>query len=192
MRDLGELASILVGSDPRLTADRTLGLLISRCAARGGAVLKLRNGELQPFVQHDLSLERLSHVIALWTEHRKRLSAGRSVRTGTWALLPLRDESAIVGVVFINEPGHFEPEDIEASLLTLTKALTARSHVPLTSYLSSVPGDQLQREQLLAALDRNEWNIARVARVLGLARRTIYLRMERYGIERKHVPKEES
>ena len=46
-----------------------------------------------------------------------------------------------------------------------------------------------EREQLWLTLQQNEWNIARVARLLGVTRRTVYLRLKRYGIERKKVPK---
>jgi len=59
----------------------------------------------------------------------------------------------------------------------------------LATYLPAVPADEILREQMVAALDRNEWNISKVARVLGVARRTVYLRLERYGIPRKRVPK---
>lgn len=190
MRDLADLATLLVGGDPRLAADRTLGLLLTRCEAAGGAVLKLRNGELLAFVQRELSLDRLTQIQALWREHGLRIGAGRLVRADGFAIVPLRDESAIVGVVFIDQPGSFEQADIEVSLLTLTKAVTARDHIgSFSSYLTSVPGHELEREQLLATLDRNEWNISRVARILGLARRTIYLRMERYRIPRKRIRK---
>lgn len=153
-------------------------------------MLKLRNGELLAFVQRDLSLDRLTHVQALWRANRQRLAGGKAVREGGFAIVPLRDDAAIVGVVFIDKPAPFELADLEASLLTLAKAVTSRDSIgPLSSYLTSMPGHELQREQLLATLDRNEWNISRVARVLGLARRTIYLRMARYRIPRKRVPK---
>ena len=38
-------------------------------------------------------------------------------------------------------------------------------------------------------LNRNEWNIARVARLMGVTRRTVYLRLQRYGIPRERVPR---
>jgi transcriptional regulator with GAF, ATPase, and Fis domain len=189
VRDFEALATLLVGGDPRLAADRTLGLLLTRCESIGGATLKLRNGELLPFVQRDVGLARFAEIQELWRQHRQRLTAGRVLRSPEYALVPLRDDTAIVGVLFLERPHAFDMAEIGASLLTLTKALTSRDAVPFTSYLTSVPGDELNRDHLLAMLDRNEWNIARVARVMGLARRTIYLRMQRYGIARKRVPK---
>jgi transcriptional regulator of acetoin/glycerol metabolism len=50
-------------------------------------------------------------------------------------------------------------------------------------------GAELERRRLVAALDRHEWNIARVARLAGVTRRTIYLRLKRYKIDRQRVPK---
>ena len=47
----------------------------------------------------------------------------------------------------------------------------------------------MEREKLLLLLNRNEWNIARVARLMGVTRRTIYLRLQRYNIPRERVPK---
>ena len=47
----------------------------------------------------------------------------------------------------------------------------------------------MEREKLLLLLNRNEWNIARVARLMGVTRRTVYLRLQRYKIPRERVLK---
>jgi len=49
--------------------------------------------------------------------------------------------------------------------------------------------EDMEREKLLLLLNRNEWNIARVARMMGVTRRTVYLRLQRYNILRERVPK---
>jgi transcriptional regulator of acetoin/glycerol metabolism len=41
------------------------------------------------------------------------------------------------------------------------------------------------REELVALLEQEEWNVARVARRTGMERTALYRLMERYGIERK-------
>jgi transcriptional regulator of acetoin/glycerol metabolism len=56
-------------------------------------------------------------------------------------------------------------------------------------YLERTPVDDIEREKLLLLLNRNEWNIARVARLMGVTRRTIYLRLARYKIPREKVRK---
>jgi transcriptional regulator of acetoin/glycerol metabolism len=47
----------------------------------------------------------------------------------------------------------------------------------------------VERHRLIELLKRNEWNLARVARVLGVTRRTVYMRLKRYDIARQKVPK---
>lgn len=190
MRDLPELAALLVGPDPRLAADRTLGFLIARSRARGGAVLQLREGEPVPFTTRDLAASRLSEAAVLWRTEHQSLVAGKTVRTPSGVLAPLRDEGTLVGALYLEEVSVFDEDSVSASLLTLTKAVGSRDRMEtLATYLPAVPAGEILREQMLVALDRNEWNISKVARVLGVARRTVYLRLERYGIPRKRVPK---
>jgi hypothetical protein len=55
------------------------------------------------------------------------------------------------------------------------------------SFLERTGVEDFQREKLLLLLERHRWNIARVARLMGLTRRTIYLRLRRYGVARKRV-----
>jgi len=190
MRDLPELAALLVGPDPRLAADRTLGFLIARNRARGGAVLQLREGEPVPFTTRDLAASRLEEAAVVWRTQQPRLVAGKSVRTTSGVMAPLRDEGTLVGALYLEDVSDFDEDAVSASLLTLTKAVGSRDRMEtLATYLPAIPADEILREQMLAALDRNEWNISKVARVLGVARRTVYLRLERYGIARKRVPK---
>jgi DNA-binding NtrC family response regulator len=57
------------------------------------------------------------------------------------------------------------------------------------TYLERTPVEDMEREKLLLLLNRNEWNIARVSRLMGVTRRTVYLRLQRYNIPRERVPK---
>lgn len=57
------------------------------------------------------------------------------------------------------------------------------------AYLERTPVEDIEREKLLLLLNRNEWNIARVARLMKVTRRTIYLRLQRYKIPRERVRK---
>lgn len=153
-------------------------------------MLQLREGEPVPFTTRDLPATRLAETETLWRTQRQSLVAGKVVTTPSGVMVPLRDEGTLVGALYLEEVGDFDEAGVGASLLTLTKAVGSRSHVEtLASYLPALPADEILREQMLSALDRNEWNISKVARVLGVARRTVYLRLERYGIPRKRVPK---
>jgi hypothetical protein len=57
------------------------------------------------------------------------------------------------------------------------------------AYLERTPVQDIERQKLLLLLKRNEWNIARVARLMGVTRRTVYLRLQRYNIPRERVAK---
>jgi hypothetical protein len=46
-----------------------------------------------------------------------------------------------------------------------------------------------QNANLVFLLEHNEWNVSRVARILGVTRMTIYNRLRRAGVGRKRVPK---
>jgi transcriptional regulator of acetoin/glycerol metabolism len=42
---------------------------------------------------------------------------------------------------------------------------------------------EAERDRILAALNAHDWNRARAARSLGMARRTFYRRLREHGIE---------
>jgi transcriptional regulator with GAF, ATPase, and Fis domain len=65
----------------------------------------------------------------------------------------------------------------------------ASATVEVAAFLESTPREEIERRQLLTILERNEWNLARAARILGVTRATIYKRMGRFGIQRLRVPK---
>jgi hypothetical protein len=65
----------------------------------------------------------------------------------------------------------------------------ARTAEAWAHYLERTPVDDMAREKLLLLLNRNEWNIARVSRLMNVTRRTIYLRLQRYGIPREKIRK---
>jgi DNA-binding NtrC family response regulator len=56
-------------------------------------------------------------------------------------------------------------------------------------YLQATPTEAVRRRQLTTLLNHNEWNLSRVARLLGVTRVTVYNRMRKFGIERIKVPK---
>lgn len=45
------------------------------------------------------------------------------------------------------------------------------------------------KAKLIRVLEANDWNIALVSRELGITRRTLYMRLKAFGIERKKVPR---
>lgn len=117
---------------------------------------------------------------------------------------PVHADERLVGLVYIDslEPRFCTPHDLERLAKfgrIFAKALTdvepaeervqGRLAAAWDSYLERTPVDDIEREKLLLLLNRNEWNIARVARLMGVTRRTIYLRLARYNVPRERVRK---
>jgi Bacterial regulatory protein, Fis family len=135
-------------------------------------------------------------------------SAERRIKIGdrgptSLALVPVFTGDMLAGLLYLDSlDPHFcsavDLERIKKFTRILAKALgdaapmeeRARSRAEgWEAYLERTPVEDLEREKLLLLLNRNEWNIARVARLMGVTRRTIYLRLQRYNIPRERVPK---
>ncbi len=66
------------------------------------------------------------------------------------------------------------------------RALTTPPPTPPPTPATATAGD---RDGLVALLEANQWNILRVSKMVGVARRTLYLRMKRWGIHRQKPKK---
>ena len=136
----------------------------------------------------------------------RRLSLEGAERGGaaSFAVIPVFDDEALVALLYVDsmDPHFCAAHDLER--LTkfsriVAKAVTdttpardsgGRTHAEAwETYLERTPVEDMEREKLLLLLNRNEWNIARVARLMGVTRRTVYLRLQRYNIPRERVVK---
>jgi hypothetical protein len=126
-------------------------------------------------------------------------------------VLPCGDPGETAGVLLLRwEPGAL-PRDV-AGLPPLARVMTtllrrlAKDTSPRPVETSTpAPGaaldaggvGSLERDvsphasgvALRALLEEQEWNVSRVARLLGVTRMTIYNRLRRHGVRREHVPK---
>jgi hypothetical protein len=195
---VNELSSRLSSSlGARPVADVTLEWVILRHGAAGGCVLALRSdGETVPFMTRDVPLTKLVRAQKLGRDNATRLAAGQELAGPDYLLVPVLDAAAqLLGFLYLDSPRVASGTAfIGVYSVVFANCLTARSVDPspaLAQYLGSLtPRDEdRNRERLVLSLNRFEWNIARVARDLGVARRTIYLWLARYGIERKRIPK---
>ena len=115
---------------------------------------------------------------------------------------PSCEDEALVALLYVDsqEPHFCDAHDLDR--LSKFSRIVAKSVNDTTSprrgggsgdsweaYLERTPVEDMEREKLLLLLNRNEWNIARVARMMGVTRRTVYLRLQRYNIPRERVPK---
>lgn len=139
------------------------------------------------------------------TTDRRIPAAGENerVEAASFAVVPVFDGEAMVALLYVDSADPHFCESHDLIRLTkfsriLSKAIAdssperQRAAVTVDSwetYLERTPVDDMEREKLLLLLNRNEWNIARVSRLMGVTRRTIYLRLQRYNIPRERVPK---
>lgn len=189
---LNEIAAALVSTDSVDQAGRVLSRLVEYVRASGGAVVVPGEGAPRVLVARNVALPNLEDLPGLWGRHEKALRAGRSAGRDRQRLFPLLDRTDLVGAVYV-EGAEVEPQRIKAFLDVLSRAvLAATDPEALRAFGADLLGigiERSKREITLASLRQHEWNISRVARELGLTRRTIYLRLTRWGIVRERVPK---
>ncbi|HEX9186190.1 MAG TPA: helix-turn-helix domain-containing protein [Vicinamibacteria bacterium] len=134
----------------------------------------------------------------------RRLPASVAERQGpaSFVISPVLEEESLLAVLYVDsqEPHFCDSHDLERlskfSRIVAKSVLDTASPRPVggsadswEAYLERTPVEDMEREKLLLLLNRNEWNIARVARMMGVTRRTVYLRLQRYNIPRERVPK---
>ncbi len=208
---------VLQADDPRRLAERTLDVVCSLCNGRSGAVFAIEEGRLTLFASKNVEQSGLDVSRAVWEGRRTLLSRGeifyvpdRSVeprlsaeaRSGpiAFALAPVLRGQELAGLLYVDsdDPHFLESHDRDrlARLASvLVKAVRGSGFgaenpdARWARYLERTPVEDMEREKLLLLLNRNEWNIARVARLMGVTRRTIYLRLARFKIPREKVSK---
>jgi DNA-binding NtrC family response regulator len=77
------------------------------------------------------------------------------------------------------EPSHLSPEIGNAQMPTMSSdRMVPRSAASLASAV-----EQVERDMIQTALDRSRGNISETARLLGLTRRGLYLKLRRLGLD---------
>jgi hypothetical protein len=189
---LDEIASALVSTDPVDQAGRILARLLEHASASGGALVVPGQDAPRVLVARNVSLSNLESLPGLWVRHEKALRAGRHAGREGQRVLPLLDGADLVGAVYL-EGASIESSRLKSFLQVLSRAvLAATDPEALRAFGADLLGvgiERSKREITLASLRQHEWNISRVARQLGLTRRTIYLRLTRWGVVRERVPK---
>jgi DNA-binding NtrC family response regulator/tetratricopeptide (TPR) repeat protein len=80
------------------------------------------------------------------------------------------------------EPGHLSPE-LSAARIPSGTPLAAAPRAARTNTNLATAVEQVEREMIQSALDRSAGNITETARVLGLTRRGLYLKLRRLGLD---------
>ena len=186
---LDSMLALLVAEDPRRSADRVLNRLIQIYQARGGAILRPRNGQVEVWLSYGLTLAGLAELPVRWADHSQALSEGRAVVEPGFALLPAMLESEMVAALYLAQPEGFSVAAARVFGTAIAQAVRASESGPVAPRVPEMSPTEEAKLQLLSLLERNEWNLAKAARLMGVTRRTVYLRLRSFGIERRHVPK---
>ena len=189
MNTLDSMLTLLVADDPRRSADRILTRLVQIHQARGGAILRPRQEQVEIWLSAGLSLAAVGELPVRWADHRQQVLAGKPVVEPGFALIPCSSESEVVGVLYLAQPDGLVVADAKVFGTAIAQAVRAADAGPVAARIPDVSPTEETKLQLLSLLERNEWNVAKVARIMGVTRRTVYMRLASFGIERRHVPK---
>jgi len=208
---------VVGGDDPRRLAERTLEVVMSLLNGRSGAVFEC-DPQPVLFASRGIDQSVLDTVPLVWKAQEAAFRRGETFyvadraterrlpqggdRNGSasFAVAPVLDEDALIALLYVDshEPHFCDTHDLErlnkfsriiAKAVTETAPRRGAGPEAWETYLERTPVEDMEREKLLLLLNRNEWNIARVARLMGVTRRTVYLRLQRYNIPRERVPK---
>ena|SRR5437899_5885254 len=214
---LDQFADLVVGEDPHRLAERTLEVVMVLVNGRSGGVFATSDERLTLFASRGIDQYVLDAVHTLWGRGKEQLgrgqplyvpscgadrdlAAGNAGGPASLAVFPVFDGEDLVALLYVDsqEPHFCQPHDVErlakfsrllARALRPDAERVARERMGWEAYLERTPVQDIEREKLLLLLNRNEWNIARVARLMGVTRRTVYLRLRRYNIPRERVLK---
>lgn len=189
--------------DSRIAEDAFDLFMALALAPRGALFCGTRGGRLS--LETSRSLDQLALDLARreWGQAPEALAEGtpmyRQRLERSYLLLPCADGGLVSGLLYV-ELGLTSRRVPAAHLATfagiLGRALRTRAGLapapadpaPVVEAGESLAPDA-ERENLVLLLERNEWNVSRVARLLGVTRMTVYNRLKRYKVPRERVRK---
>ncbi len=216
---IDQFTELVVGADdPRRLAERTLEVVMSLLNGRSGAVFTC-DPQPVLFASRGIDQSVLDTVPFVWTSQEAAFKRGETfyvadrsterrlphgndrMGAASFAIAPVFQDETLLALLYVDshEPHFCDTHDLErlnkfSRIIAKSVTETAPPHRGAgpdawETYLERTPVEDMEREKLLLLLNRNEWNIARVARLMGVTRRTVYLRLQRYNIPRERVPK---
>jgi transcriptional regulator with GAF, ATPase, and Fis domain len=207
---IDQFTNLVLGADePQRLAERTVEIILSLTHGRCAAVFRIDAGRLVLFASRGVDQAALDAAHADWNARAAALASGEMFYAPTAsesgapearAAVPIRSDDAVVGILYVDSAeSHFLDAADCQRLVKFTRILARALAAPAMPagerprgwerYLERTSVEDMERERLLLLLERNEWNIARVARLMQVTRRTVYLRLARYGVARERVRK---
>lgn len=190
-------------SDGASLADKTLEAVADFSNARCAALFVREQERVRLFASRNIEQSVLETTARTWANCRGALTQGQlivdSSARGSTAIVPILGNERLIGLLYVKtDEARFADDRDRKALIHFARiaamALSAPPELPIPQaavelYLERTGTDDVARQQLLVLLERNEWNIARVARLMSVTRATIYNRLAKLGIERRRVPK---
>ena len=133
-------------------------------------------------------------------EKFRKISVLKSSDILAFACVPLKVDGRIYGILYLDSTTTtrlFSSLDLErvsrySKLITsaliheqrLGEADVKIANVSVNDYLADRTIDEIEKQQLSALLERNNWNVTRTSHAMDVPRRTLYNKMTKYGIKR--------
>jgi hypothetical protein len=189
---IDHLLDVALAEDPSTIGERLLRALLAFNRGRWAALLETALDDLRLFASRGVDQAALDAVDTLWRARRGELQAGRPVVASSLVAFPVVRDGRLVGVLFTERTpaaGFADPREMQAlsQFARVAARALAGGRGDAAAYLAITPPAAVARDQLFAILQHNEWNIARVARLLGVTRPTIYARLQRLGLPRHRL-----
>jgi hypothetical protein len=178
-----EIADLLLqGSNPREAARLILNWLLERHGARSIGLWRTETDKgLTLELGTAIDQRTIDSARALWASDPSALEAGHCVMGDGAVFVPIRTAGVFVYVDGV-DARRLDLAALADAATVAAKALQRTANPTTSASLVSS-----RREELVALLRFNEWTIARVARIKGVTRKTIYDWLARYEIEREKV-----
>lgn len=191
------LIDIALTDEPDEVTDRLLRAILAFTEGHRAALFELRQESLRLSGSRGIGQAALDEVDRACGLNRDELREGRHVISRSGIVHPVMVRGHLAGVLFTESTRITTFEDARdvhalAQFARVAGRIFARRWAQPASYLASATPDDIARDQMLVLLEQHEWNIARVARVLGVTRPTIYARLQRFGLPRHKVAKRQA
>jgi transcriptional regulator with GAF, ATPase, and Fis domain len=188
---IDHLLDVALAEDPCTIAERLLRALLAFNGGTFAALFEVAHDNLRLFASRGVDQAALDAADALWRSRRDELRAGRPVLATALTALPVLRDRHLAGVLFAERTpaaAFSDPRELQAlaQFARVAARALAGARGEAAAYLAATPPAEVARDQLFAILEHNEWNIARVARLLKVTRPTIYARLQRLGLPRHH------
>jgi hypothetical protein len=189
------ILSAWIGDEQRRCAESALHQAMAHLGGVAGGVFRIGPPRPPLVVARSLDQTGIDRSHEAWATQRRALESGLPVSGDRWIVAPIPgDDGQVCGLIYIEAEGPLPEHTRQAvaavgPLLALTlqgeaARVDADSAAVVMSRLSE---HEVEREHLLAVCRKEQWNIARVARTMGITRVTVYSRLRRFGLVREKI-----